>query len=220
MRQIAIYDLDRTITVRPTFTPFLLFAARRIAPYRLVFLPLWIAGMLGYKAKLYQREQLKNFGMRLFIGRRLAAGQAANIAEDFVAKTVANNIAPGAAQNMQADKVAGIIMLMSTAASEIYAELLAQKLGFTACIATRQRHDEHGNILAVIDGTNNYGAEKLRRTSAWIAEQGWARSELHITFYSDHESDAPLLDWADEGVLIGGASLYAKTQGWTSRKWS
>ena len=31
-RPLVIYDLDRTITVAGTYTPFLLFAARRLAP--------------------------------------------------------------------------------------------------------------------------------------------------------------------------------------------
>ena len=33
--RIAIYDLDRTLTRRATFTPFLLFAARKVASWRL-----------------------------------------------------------------------------------------------------------------------------------------------------------------------------------------
>jgi len=32
--KVAIYDLDKTLVRRATFTPFLLFAARRLAPLR------------------------------------------------------------------------------------------------------------------------------------------------------------------------------------------
>jgi hypothetical protein len=38
--QLAIYDMDRTITRRATYTPFLVHAALRLAPWRLVFFPL------------------------------------------------------------------------------------------------------------------------------------------------------------------------------------
>jgi phosphatidylglycerophosphatase C len=38
MKKYAIYDMDRTLTKRATFAPFLFFAARR-APLRLLMLP-------------------------------------------------------------------------------------------------------------------------------------------------------------------------------------
>ena len=63
--RIAIYDLDNTLTRRATFTPFLIFAARRIAPWRLALLPVWVAMMIGYRAGLYDRTTLKTGGMKL-----------------------------------------------------------------------------------------------------------------------------------------------------------
>ena len=36
----AIYDMDRTVTRRATYTPFLLHYALRRAPWRLLFIPL------------------------------------------------------------------------------------------------------------------------------------------------------------------------------------
>ncbi len=68
--RIAIYDLDRTLTRRATFTPFLLFAARKAAPWRLLFAPVWILAMLAYRMGTMSRARLKLFGMRLLVGRR------------------------------------------------------------------------------------------------------------------------------------------------------
>ena len=39
MSDLAIYDMDRTVTKRPTYTPFLLHCAIRRAPWRLLLLP-------------------------------------------------------------------------------------------------------------------------------------------------------------------------------------
>ena len=44
---LAIYDMDRTVTRRATYTPFLLHCALRRAPWRLVFLPIVVGSMLA-----------------------------------------------------------------------------------------------------------------------------------------------------------------------------
>ena len=49
MSDLAIYDMDRTVTRRATYTPFLLHCALRRAPWRLLFLPLVIGSMLAYR---------------------------------------------------------------------------------------------------------------------------------------------------------------------------
>jgi phosphatidylglycerophosphatase C len=217
MRKLAIYDLDRTITIRPTFTPFLLFAARKLAPWRLLLLPMWVAAMLGYKAGLYRRVVLKNFGMRLFVAKRIDAPKIEDVVSEFVGLTLERNIAPGAGRAIATDRLEGSTLLMATAASELYANDIAKALGFDDCLSTRQARDENGHMIAQILGENNFGAEKLRRIDAWIAEQGWSREELHITAYSDHASDAPLLDWADCAVLVG--NHYRPLRNWETANW-
>src|SRR3546814_13231365 len=51
MIKLAIYEMARTITRHGTSTPFLLFAARWLAPWRRVFLPLVPRTQLIYAAK-------------------------------------------------------------------------------------------------------------------------------------------------------------------------
>ena len=43
MTDLAIYDMDRTVTRHATYTPFLLHCAMRRAPWRLLLLPFVIA---------------------------------------------------------------------------------------------------------------------------------------------------------------------------------
>ena len=69
---LAIYDMDRTITRRATYTPFLMHAALRLAPWRLVLLPLTFASTLAYAAKLIDRARLKEINYTLLIGRGIA----------------------------------------------------------------------------------------------------------------------------------------------------
>lgn len=218
MQRLALYDLDRTVTFAPTFTPFLVHMAASGNRLRLLGLPLWIFAMIGYKAKLYGRKPLKQFGLRLLVGRVVRSPALRPRIERFVARQVARNIQPGALAQIAADRAAGTRLVLITAAPEIYAAALAEALGFDACIATRHQRDAADNLLALIDGENNYGAEKVGRFEAWLAAQGLAREDLHITAYTDHPSDAPILNFADAGVLVG---RYAKPHdGWSQVDWS
>jgi HAD superfamily hydrolase (TIGR01490 family) len=218
MQRIALYDLDRTVTRAPTFTPFLVHMAASGNPLRLLALPLWVLAMLGYKAKLYGRKPLKQFGLALLVGRVVRGPALAPRIAAFVAKQLAGNIQPGARAQIAADRAAGVRLVLVTAAPEIYAEALAEALGFEAVIATRHQRDASGHLLALIEGENNYGGEKVARVAAWLAAQGLARSAVHLTAYTDHASDTPILDFADAGVLVG---RYARAQrGWRQVDWS
>ena len=57
MIELAIYDMDRTITRRATYTPFLIHAAAKISPWRLALLPLSALAMLGYAVRLIDRRR-------------------------------------------------------------------------------------------------------------------------------------------------------------------
>ncbi|MBP7952229.1 MAG: HAD-IB family phosphatase, partial [Sphingorhabdus sp.] len=201
MQKIAIYDLDRTILKKPTFTAFLIFAAR--AKQRALWwrAPIWVFALLGYLLKLYDRKAMKQFGMRLFIGAYLTREEADRLARAFTAQIVPSDILPGAARMMAADKADGFILIIASAAQEIYVAQIARALQFHAFVATRNQ-ETGGAYRHLLQGENCYGAEKLRRVTAWMDEQKWDRSQCFIRCYSDHPSDAPLLDWADEAILI------------------
>lgn len=218
VQAIALYDLDRTVTRAPTFTPFLVHMAASGNPLRLLGVPLWVLAMLGYKAGLYGRKPLKQFGLALLVGRVVRSPALQRRIDRFVARQLARNIQPGARARIAADRATGATLVLLTAAPEIYAEAIARGLGFDACIATRHRRDGAGRLLAAIDGENNYGPEKVRRVEAWLAAQGLAREGCHVTAYTDHASDAPILDFADVGVLVGRYA--APDPRWTQVDWS
>jgi len=217
VQRIALYDLDRTVTRAPTFTPFLLHMALG-NPLRLLGVPLWLLAMLGYKAKLYGRKPLKQFGLRLLVGRVVKNSALSPRIDRFVARQLARNIQPGARVQIAADRAAGVRLVLVTAAPEIYAEAIAEALGFEACIATRHHRDAGGNLLSTIEGENNYAGQKVGRVAAWLSAQGLVRENCHLTAYTDHASDAPILDFADAGVLVG---RYAKPRAaWSQTDWS
>ena len=220
---IAIYDLDKTITRRPTFTHFLLFYARRNSPFRLLALPLWVIALIGYRIGLYGRKPLKQSGIALFMGRNIDAQRVDEIAKLFVSEVVMHDIQPGAAASIEMDRDAGHKLVIASAAPAFYTAEIAGRLGFDAFIATLQIASGDAGISHRIDGENCYGPEKLNMVRKWFDSQGWERSDCHISVYSDHASDAPLLDWADSAYLVNPSEKLrrlAKQKKWHVRDFS
>lgn len=199
--RVAVYDLDRTLLRTPTFTLFLLWAARRDAPWRLLLLPALAALMIGHALGLYGRDRFKPAAIRLMLGRTIAQARAERLATRFAAWRVPRDVPPGATACIARDRAEGFRLLMATAAPEFYAGAIADALGFDAVVASRHRRDAAGNWLPALDGPNCYGAEKARRVSEWLVANGYEAA--HIRAYSDHVSDAPTFALAREAWLVG-----------------
>ena len=206
---IAIYDLDNTITSRATFTQFLIFHAWEKAPYRLASLPIWILAMIGYRVGLYGRKPLKQFGISMFIGRKIDADALAEIVSSFADKIVRKAIQPGAMSQILVDRERGALLILATAAPEFYATKIGACLGFDTVIATRHFTTDDGKITNLINGENCYAEEKLRRIESWLMRQGIDRKDVDIRFYSDDISDSPTLDFADQGYAINPTKRFA-----------
>ena len=212
----AIYDLDRTVLRRPTFTLFLLWAAWTSAPWRLLALPALAALMVGHALRLYGRDRFKPAAIRLMLGPQLSPARAADLAARFAAWRVPRDVPPGAQACIARDRAEGYRLLMATAAPEFYAGAIAEALGFDAIVATRHRRDADGNWLPLLDGENCYGAEKARRVTEWL-DANMAGGAAHIRAYSDHPSDAPTFALANESWLIGRSgnlTRLAAQHGW------
>lgn len=214
--RVAIYDLDRTVLRTPTFTLFLLWAAWREVPWRLLLLPALAVLMIGYALRLYGRDRFKPAAIRLMLGPQLSPPRAADLAARFAAWRVPRDVPPGAAACIARDRAEGYHLLMATAAPEFYAGAIADALGFDAIVATRHRRDDNENWLPQLDGENCYGPEKARRVTEWL-DANAAGGAAHIRAYSDHASDAPTFALADEFWLIGRGpklSRLAEQKGW------
>jgi HAD superfamily phosphoserine phosphatase-like hydrolase len=221
VRKVAIYDLDGTVLRRATFTPFLFFAARRHEPWRMLLAPAWFSAMGLYKLGLFDRRTLKQFGLRLFLGRRMTHSRLEAISEAFADHAAAMWPAPGAMRAMAADRAEGATLVLATAAMEFYAGGIARRLGFDHVLASRNVPLSTHPSACLIEGENCYGAEKPMRVTALFEELGWSRAECMVSFYTDSVSDAPLLDWADVAVLVNAgprARRIAAAHGWATAK--
>jgi HAD superfamily phosphoserine phosphatase-like hydrolase len=219
---LAIYDMDRTITRRATYTPFLIHAALQLAPWRLIMFPLVLLSMLAYVARLIERGRLKEINYTLLVGRGIAPERLEPVIQSFADRQLAGNIMPGARASIAADRAAGRRLVMATASYRIYAAAIAERLGFKDVIATETQLDAEGRIIARIQGQNCYGDSKLAMIQAWLEREGLARDAVHIRFYSDHVSDAVVHRWSDEAVAANAHDRLlrvAKAEGWEVVDW-
>ena len=222
MRHLAIYDMDKTITATPTWTRFLLHAARTRAPWRLALLPAVGVAGLAYAAKRIDRGALKQVAQRLMLGRTLCPVELERVAEGFAAHEAEHGVLHGARARIAADRAAGYTLVMATASHAYYAGAIARRLGFDHVVATQAKRDARGHLLSLLEGDNCYGPAKLRMIERWMADEGIERGDAHVRAYSDHVSDAPLLEWADEGFAVnahGPLLALARTRGWPALDW-
>ncbi len=220
-QSLAIYDMDKTITRRPTFEPFLIHAAWRLAPWRLLLGPGLLIPLLIYWLKLIDRARLKEISYRLLIGP-VPPERLEPVVQSFADRQIATNIMAGARARIEADREAGRRLVMATASYGLYAAAIAERLGFDDVIATENRRDPRGRVLARIDGSNCYGLGKLDMIEAWLQREGLERDALHIRFYSDHVSDAPVHHWSDEPFAANAHDRLlrlAESEGWEVLDW-
>ncbi len=222
MIDLAIYDMDRTITRRATYTPFLLHCAVRRAPWRLVLLPIVLMTMFAYLARLIDRARLKEINHHLLIGRTIRSHDLKPLVESFAAWQIATNIRPGAINAITRDKAEGRRLVLATASYRLYADAIAWRLGFDDVIGTGSIIGLDQQIHAKIAGENCYAAAKMRMITDWVETSGLKGVRGHVRFYSDHVSDRPLFEWADEAVAVNPHRQLlrlAQHNGWAVVDW-
>ena len=217
MTELAIYDMDRTITRHGTFTPFMIHAAMRRQPWRLIFVPFALLVMLAYVCRLIQRKSVKELNQTMLLGRNVRISSLKGVVDSFADKVLAHDVYDGAIKRLAEDKAAGRRLVLATASSRLWVDPIAARLGMDDVIATTSIKGLDDHVSARIDGENCYGPAKLRMIEAWMAAEGLKRDACRIRFYSDHESDAPVLEWADEPFATNphaGLREMAKRKGW------
>ena len=222
MTDLAIYDMDRTVTRHATYTPFLLHCAMRRQPWRLALVPIAAGSMLAYVGKLIDRGRLKEINHALMLGRLIHPHELKPLVESFADKTVRSNIRPGASKAIARDKAEGRRLVLATASYRLYAAAIAERLGFDDVVATGSTIGLGEKLVARIEGENCYGPAKKRMLDIWLEAEGLNGKYGHVRFYSDHVSDAPVFEWADEAVAVnphGKLRELAARRGWMVEDW-
>ncbi len=222
LRKLAIYDMDRTVTFSGTYTGFLIHVARAMAPWRLALFPCVVLLMLAYVLKLITRQRLKELNQALMIGSSVERAKLMPHIESYADKVMATNVRKGALAQIAQDRAEGYTLVLATASYRLYVEPIARRLGFDAVIATDHLSQDLRYVRAKIAGENCYDTGKLRMIKAWMAAEAIDRSQTHIRAYSDHVSDAPMLEFADIPFASNPhkpLARLARMNGWSRVDW-
>ncbi len=213
----ALFDLDRTITTRGTYTPFILSVARH-KPRAFARVPAIVHAAWCYRRGRITRSALKETMLKAVLSNALRA-EVDIFARAFVETWLQRYIRPGARRTIATHRAAGDYLILITASFDFYASLFADALGFNTVIATQAAWDDQGRLTGAIEGENCYGASKLK---ALIHRFPDLKTRYETCVYSDHHTDLPLLEWADRAVAVNPdrklASL-AKAAGFEVRDW-
>jgi phosphatidylglycerophosphatase C len=196
MSGTAIFDLDKTLTVRGCFTPFALFAAKK-HPSSFISLPSILLAASANSLGFYQRDELKLLIWRKVIGG-LDRAQIEALGTEFGETWARNELRRETRAVLKRHKAAGDRLVLATAAMDMVAEPFGKSLGFDEIISTRTAWTADGHVSGKFDGRNCYGEEKLRRVKNALRNI----DPRGTTAYSDHITDLPLLLWVANGVAV------------------
>jgi HAD superfamily hydrolase (TIGR01490 family) len=217
---LSIFDLDRTLTMRGTWSPFLLFAARRRAPWRLLFVPAVIVMMAAYKLRLVSRKQLKEHMQSMMMGSKILRANILTLAAQYADECLAKNIYRDGLALILSEQSRGRRVIIASAAHSFYLEAIAQRIGVEHIGTNSVWH--RGALLPLIDGENCYGTAKRDRIIQYLEHKGIDRDAIDVRFFSDDMSDLPTFIWADEAVAVNPSARlaqYAIRQGWCIYNW-
>ena len=144
------------------------------------------------------------------------------LVESFATRQVASNIRPGATHAIARDRKEGRRLVLATASYRLYADAIAEKLGFDDVIGTGSLIGLDQSVHSKIGGENCYGPAKMRMIADWLETSGLKRAHGHVRFYSDHVSDRPVFEWADEPIAVNPhhkLRRLAKERGWVIEDW-
>ncbi|MGF7148388.1 HAD superfamily phosphoserine phosphatase-like hydrolase [Sphingomonas zeicaulis] len=218
---ISVFDLDKTLTRHPTYTPLLIHFALGLAPWRLLAAPVVAAVMIGHVLKLVSRRRTKEFQHRMLVGGAVARADVTRLAESFAAKLDGHGLLPAGRARIAEERAAGRRIVLATAANRYYAEALGALLGVDDIIATGSTWEDD-RLLPGITGENCYGPAKREMLQAYVETLGLRRADLHVRFFSDHASDRPAFEWADEQFAVNPSRKLRKLaaqKGWPVLEW-
>ena len=192
----AVFDLDLTITRYPTWRNYIRYVnAGRPLTIANAVLRTGVAAV-RFKAGRQERTEVKQAALRAGLAGRSRA-ELEPAAQGFADKVMKDGLRPRALSVIEAHRARGDEVILASAAVDLVAEPICERLGIETCIATPMLW--HGDTLAgEFGGPNCYDAEKARRVRAFLAERGGRM----VAMYSDHVTDLDLLLEAERGVAV------------------
>jgi HAD superfamily hydrolase (TIGR01490 family) len=195
--QLAVFDLDGTITRHDTLVPYILGVLKR-RPWRLAGLICVIPALLRF-ACTPDRGALKAALIHWTVGG-IHRTELAAWTSRFVPALLARRVFKQALAQIATHRAANDILVLMSASVDLYVPAIGRSLGFTETICTGVRW--HGDRLdGALTTPNRRGEEKALCLEALRGKY----PGLVVTAFGNAASDLPHLALADHGVLVNGS---------------
>lgn len=212
MTDIAIFDLDYTLTKRGTWGRFVL-KNLRSKPHRwLPFVFGTAKAQLAYKRGKTPRICVKQEMMRWsMVGARKE--DIVRLAEEFADNEIAQGLRPGAWKALEDHREKGDTIIIASAAVCVIVDAVAQRLNVEHWVATEMKWED-GRLAADFASENCYGPQKLTRVKQLFSNNSELKqNHTHITMYTDSHSDIDILRFCDQGVAVNADRKLTKAAG-------
>jgi phosphatidylglycerophosphatase C len=197
--QLALFDLDGTITRRDTLFPFVLGICLR-RPWRLLrVLVAMPPALTRYFFKDRDRGRLKQALIVAGLGG-MDRAELAQATRRFVSRLRAR-MHPEALARIEAHRAAGDYLVLMSASPDIYVPGIARALAFNETICTGVRWD--GMRLCGELVTENRRGEEKRRCVEQLRQR---MPGCKIAAYGNSAADVAHLQVCDHGYLVNGGS--------------
>ncbi len=136
--------------------------------------------------------------------------------QEFLRDEIVPRIPDASRELVQTHQAAGDLVVMTTATNRFITEYTASHLGIQHLIAT-DAEVVQDTFSGRPTGVLNMRAGKVTRLHAWLAARGAALDQYRSIAYSDSTNDLPLLEAANEAVVVNGDTrlmALAAERGW------
>ena len=193
----AVFDADLTLTRRPTWSSFLLYAneGRPMSRARMA------GGVLKHAARYKlglggTRQDVREAALRHGVAGRLRA-EVDPLADAFTDELMAKGLRRHARAVVEAHRAAGHTLMIASAGVDLLIDRLADRLGIEHRLHTPLLWEEE-RLAERLGGASVYAGEKVARVRDYLEGQGGRL----VAFYSDHKTDLPLIAAAERGVAV------------------
>tara|TARA_B100001057_G_scaffold501258_1_gene622746 strand:- start:10599 stop:11258 length:660 start_codon:yes stop_codon:yes gene_type:complete len=202
-KKIAIFDFDKTVIIKDSFIPFLIYCAQKTNSRIRLLYSLIFFGTLFF-TKMISREKAKS----RFMSAVLSGCQKSvikKICKDFCYSFSNSEFYEDAINLINWHKTQGHLVILASASPSIYVDFFGDRLGFDHVLATNIFFDKAKKDFYIPEGHNLLGKQKLNTI---ISHYG--NNFISIWAYSDSVNDYPLLSWASHGYAINPSYDFKK----------
>lgn len=194
-RVVAAFDFDRTVSTRDNVVPFLRAA---VGTPRLV----WALVRTSPRLVAAAIDDRKRDAAKAALVRRTLTGydaaRLADVATRFADDIVTRHLRADVVDRVEWHRDQGHEVVLVSASLAPYLDVIANRLGFDATLATELAVGDDGRLTGALAGANVRGAEKARRLDEWLGDQ-----PVFVWAYGDSSGDRELLARADQPISVG-----------------